>query len=53
MQEEKVTSPFSAHFLRLLRDCSQSAPILKQQISGCKENHFYSLPFAQAEASIY
>ena len=21
--------------------------------SGCKENHFYSLPFGQAEASIY
>ena len=20
---------------------------------GCKENHFYSLPFGQAEASIY
>ena len=22
-------------------------------IPGCKENHFYSLPFGQAEASIY
>jgi len=22
-------------------------------IAGCKENHFYSLPFGQAEASIY
>ena len=22
-------------------------------ISGCKESHFYSLPFGQAEASIY
>ena len=22
-------------------------------LSGCKENHFYSLPFGQAEASIY
>ena len=22
-------------------------------VSGCKENHFYSLPFGQAEASIY
>ena len=21
--------------------------------TGCKENHFYSLPFGQAEASIY
>ena len=21
--------------------------------AGCKENHFYSLPFGQAEASIY
>ena len=21
--------------------------------AGCKENHFYSLPFVQAEASIY
>ena len=24
-----------------------------QQLPGCKENHFYSLPFGQAEASIY
>ena len=22
-------------------------------LPGCKENHFYSLPFRQAEASIY
>ena len=22
-------------------------------VAGCKENHFYSLPFGQAEASIY
>ena len=22
-------------------------------LAGCKENHFYSLPFGQAEASIY
>ena len=33
-------------------------PILKKERekndrSGCKENHFYSLPFGQAEASIY
>ena len=30
--------------------------VLPSQISqspGCKENHFYSLPFRQAEASIY
>ena len=52
-KKKRLTSPFSTHFLWLLRDCWQSAPILKQQISGCKENHFYSLPFRQAEASIY
>ena len=23
------------------------------QLAGCKENHFYSLPLGQAEASIY
>ena len=39
----------------------QSAPLIqarfqnknKQARSGCKDNHSYSLPFGQAEASIY
>ena len=26
---------------------------LQSLLAGCKENHFYSLPFGQAEASIY
>ena len=26
---------------------------LHKWLAGCKENHFYSLPFGQAEASIY
>ena len=26
---------------------------VKFVVAGCKENHFYSLPFEQAEASIY
>ena len=26
---------------------------VKFVVAGCKENHFYSLPFKQAEASIY
>ena len=25
----------------------------RKPLPGCKENHFYSLPFGQAEASIY
>ena len=25
----------------------------KEGFPGCKENHFYSLPFGQAESSIY
>ena len=29
-----------------------SQEIIAWLISGCKENHFYSLPFGQAEASI-
>ena len=28
-------------------------PNVEKALSGCKENHFYSLPFGQAEASIY
>ena len=28
-------------------------PNLEKALSGCKENHFYSSPFRQAEASIY
>ena len=27
--------------------------VSKPYSPGCKENHFYSLPFGQAEASIY
>ena len=34
------------------RNIEKALP-LKQQLLGCKENHFYSLPFGQAEASIY
>ena len=30
-----------------------AAIFCKNNTSGCKENHFYSLPFGQAEASIY
>ena len=28
-------------------------PSWKAGCTGCKENHFYSLPFGQAEANIY
>ena len=28
-------------------------PLIYLQKAGCKENHFYSLPFGQAETSIY
>ena len=31
----------------------QSADQLRMYSAGCKENHFYSLPFGQAEASTY
>ena len=27
--------------------------VILSQSPGCKENHFYSLPFGQAEANIY
>ena len=30
-----------------------AAIFCKKNTLGCKENHFYSLPFKQAEASIY
>ena len=30
-----------------------AAIFCKSNTLGCKENHFYSLPFEQAEASIY
>ena len=30
-----------------------AAQMLDSAIPGCKENHFYSLPFGRAETSIY
>ena len=38
---------FFTHFLCV---CPHKFPCI---VTGCKENHFYSLPFGQAEASIY
>ena len=37
----------------VLRMREKSNGHLGCMLSGCKENHFYSLPFGQAEASIY
>ena len=37
-----------------LIECSKEIKVNhKQLITECKENHFYSLPFGQAEARIY
>ena len=36
------------------RNCWYKITVINGYLgAGCKENHFYSLPFGQAEASIY
>ena len=38
---------------KLIGDTKTNTEIKIDDNSGCKENHFYSLPFGQAEANIY
>ena len=42
-------------FLKLTKLRSENGLIQLRDVlfPGCKENHFYSLPFGQVEASIY
>ena len=37
----------------ILQRCYCWCLVKKSAYSGCKENHFYSLPFGQAECNIY
>ena len=39
--------------LQALRLYQVASTLILFSLSGCKENHLYSLPFGQAEASIY
>ena len=39
--------------LTFIGELASSRHFCKNNTSGYKENHFYSLPFGQAEASIY
>ena len=45
------TSQEEAKELITVRNCQDF--LYSRGYSGCKENHFYSLPFGQAEANIY
>ena len=40
-------------FWHLHRRPKSYAPLIYGEKLGCKESHFYSLPFGQAEANIY
>ena len=51
------TTAFSIRFIDIcVKVCVGKVCVCKKKrggLTGCKENHFYSLPFGQAEASIY
>ena len=50
------TTAFSIRFIDIcVKVCVGKVCVCKKkgEVSGSKENHFYSLPFGQAEASIY
>ena len=46
---ETAGNDLSIHSLTI----SVGIGLLLQDLAGCKENHFYSLPFGLAEAGIY
>ena len=37
----------------LPENCLILSSLVFSELAGCKENHFYSLPFGQAEARVY
>ena len=41
------------HVTNITQNDFESNLSVKPSDTGCKENHFYSLPFGQAKASIY
>ena len=53
----KFRDPSSAPLRKLSVDLIKTYKhineVIKMPNAGCKENHFYSLPFGQTEASIY
>ena len=53
----KFRDPSSAPLRKLSVDLIKTYKhineVIKMSNAGCKENHFYSLPFGQTEASIY
>ena len=53
MQEEKVNFSLLHPLSPTPQGLLTVGTNFKTTESGCKENHFYSLPFGQAEASIY